>query len=180
MLHRLHELTKPLSLLHYQLSRGPLNPFISIGAFFAKVASYTDAKTAGIICRDIQNHVQLQTADLAAYAVFLLYPFHNNEISWPIVQWQEQNGREALAIFDIAYRDEEDWMSSYIIHFGVNKMVLTARWSRRELVWNATSMHALKALFNVAQHGAGILTLPQAIARRVYCHADSSDVEPDE
>ena len=180
MFEKLHDLTKPLSLLHYQLSGAPLNPFTSIGAFFANVASYTDGKTAECICRDIQNHVHLQTTHLAAFAVFLLYPFHNNEISWPIVQWQEQNGQEALAIFDIASGEEEDWTPSYMIHLGMTKTVLTARWGRRALIWNAASMHALKALFNIAQHGAGILTLPQAVARRVYCHEDSPDVDPDE
>jgi hypothetical protein len=204
MLQTLVDLTNSIAFLHLQLSRDHLNPFISEAAFFEKLGGCVDSDTAAGITQALLGHVRFDPALIAAIDVFVIYPFDNDQISWPVVCWKEFGGREAAAIFDMQdvedmgegrensdqgveslYGDESSncndkpgWQnesSNYMIHYGIRETLSTeSRWRRSALVWNVNAMHSLKALFYAGHHGAGILTLPPDVAERVYCHHSTS------
>jgi hypothetical protein len=77
-------------------------------------------------------------------------------MSYPLVQWTEENRTEALAIF---YFDDGDApeQGSWLMHSGKLENGL---WKNAKLDWNVSDIEYLKRLFGVAQHLSELLEWP--------------------
>lgn len=120
--------------------------------------------------QDLSRDVQVK-----GFRVSVVYPFESDDQSWIILEWREEDGVNALAIFDV---NEESDGCSYLVHY-VSSVTTSARENGRNrpaLIWNVADMPGLKTLFQAALHALGILKMPKSDALNVYCHGTVQSV----
>ena len=168
MLKLLDAIGTPIAHFHSQLSHTHLEPIALLEALTNCVGSK--------MANDIHQHFLASHSDpsrISAVHCTVIYPIHNDENGRPLLQWKEETGLEGLAVF---IRDDSGTWSS-LTHYGVRDGPHASQWTRDAFAWNVSSMEALGTLFQVAQHGSGILSLPEEAARKIYCLAKPQVLE---
>ena len=179
MLKPLDDIGTPLALLHSQLDHDQLEPITPKQALLKALTNGVGSKMA----IDIYQHFHTSHSDsskLSAVLCTVIYPIHSDENGVPILQWREESGLEGLALFYSSGSENESATWSSLTHYGVRDAPDAVQWTRDAFAWNVTSMEALSALFQAAQHGSGILSLPEEAARNIYCQANPQVLEPHE
>jgi hypothetical protein len=169
----------PLPLLHSQLCHRRLESIVLESTLLGALTTRLGSK----IATEIHAHARAicsDTSKISAVHCSVLYPIHGDDIGWPVLQWRMDNGLEALTLFHASHwgNDTASWSS--LTHYGMRDCQHDMGWSRSALAWNVTSMEALDSLFQVAQHGSGILSLPEAAARKIYCPPGPQAIETHE
>ena len=111
---------------------------------------------------------------MTAFRATVVYPLINNENSWPVVEWKEDEDTEVIAIFHIQNEPDGVDACSWLMHSanGVHtEENATSRWKRSSIEWSVRQLGHLKTLFGAAQHVMGILEWSVADALPLYCQS---------
>lgn len=140
------------------------------------LSSCTDPETARTIYHHLQGHLRSKSVRLTAFRASVVYSFSNDDKSWPIVEWEESDGTQAMGIFYTDVNDDPMTWSS-LIHLGQSA---GGHWTRRHISWDVTDISILKRLFEGAQHALGLLQMPIDDALKLYCQEHIEDPTSEE
>jgi hypothetical protein len=156
---------------HLRFSFSP-PPTLDFSTIFETICTRTGLKAGCAINQELQSHLSSRKATITRFRVSIISPFINNEQNWSILEWSEENGADGMAIFDVI--DEGGTSNcSYLLHYGVKSVPSTRGvegWNRTSIAWKVSDFGVLKTLFQALQHALGILQLPKADARKLYCN----------
>lgn len=163
--------------LHYKTSRRPiaelcenvlakLVPIISVACSTIKVA--------GTIAHTLISYVHSRNSRITELRATPVRLFNDEEKSWPMVEWTEEDKTKSLAIFHFhnVNKPEE---GSWVMHSGRQVSVYDRRcWKQSRIDWNVADIEHLKILFGVAQHMLGLLEWPIAEALKICENINSN------
>lgn len=172
-------LVRLVNQIHVQLSKLPLSgtsPDRPSSRFDA-LSARTGPDIARTIDKTLQTHLQLREARITSFRASVIYSFPNDDKSWPMLEWGEDNGSQVLAIFAL---DDDDMPEScsYIMHSAHSG---AQSWCPTDLTFNVSDFAVMKTLFQAAQHVLGLLQMPKEDAVMLYCEThESSDYSTEE
>jgi hypothetical protein len=121
----------------------------------------------------------LSNRRMTALRVTMMYALKNTAGAWPVVEWQEEDGTEVIAIFH--FDDLEDPSTcSWLKHVGRRYSLAERRWMENSIAWNVATLAHLKTLFIAAQHTLGVLEWSVADAIALYCQSSPKECSKDE
>lgn len=120
---------------------------------------------------------------MTRFRASMLYPFGQNDRSWPVLEWTDNQGGEVLAIFETDVHPAPE-VCSWIMHRGAgrtNGQFESGRvWVQSELNWSVTGLNILNTLVQAAQHLSGILDWSHADIQTIYCFYDFQNSSAEE
>ena len=119
-------------------------------------------------------HLRLKSARITALRASVAYSLTDDELSWPVVEWNEEDGTENIAIFHVDQVEPEE--CSWMMHSGVGTSDHHF-WQSSRVDWNVSDIDDLKMLFGVTQRVLGILDWSTADALALYCGAKCDSKE---
>lgn len=145
------------------------------------IRSRTDELVATVLDQVLENYIQSRNVHIDKFRASVVYPFVDNDVSWPILEWTEGRDTEVLAIFEIDFYSEAA-ECSWLMHHGFESdlKLEDQPWKQTNVTWSVTNMSHLKTLFRVAQHILGILEWPAEDAHQLYCQEDRRDWSDEE
>jgi hypothetical protein len=169
-----------LETLHSQVARKELPP-TSEGfdplTIQEMISQWTTHEAAKSITQSLAVYQQTTNAHMTGFRASTVYSFTNNEHSWPVVEWKEDDDTEVLAIFDTEPHVVQTGLCSWLMHHGVgiNQGKEPRRWKKTSISWSVLCISRLKVLFRAAQRLLEILEWPVLDAMRLYCTSSSED-----
>ena len=171
-----------LARFHHRVSKNTL-PEVPLKydlAFIIQTIASTclPLRLASVIARAIAQFLQSRNARMVRLRASIEKSFTNEDSECPIVQWNEADGTDIIALFhfDEAYEPEE---CSWAMHLGVGRLSLPNTrgrlWQSSRVDWNVAKVPHLKTIFGIAQHILGVLQWPTADALRIYGNSASEN-----
>lgn len=132
-------------------------------------ASCISLQLASVIARAILRFLQSRNARMTRLRASVEKSFTDEDLECPIVEWNESDGTDIIALFhfDDAFEPEE---CSWAMHLGVGRSSPNSKgplWQSSRVDWNVANVSHLKTIFGIAQHILGVLQWPIADALRV-------------
>lgn len=167
--------------LHHKISRRtipalPTQPDASI--IFQRIsAGCALPEIASLISRSVMVYTHSKNAQIKALRCSTVYWFTDDETSWPVVEWVENNETNNLAIFHFGDPDEPGH-GSWLMHSGLSVTDEASKkqiWENSRIDWNVAEIGHLKVLFGVAQHIAGMLEWSVEDATELYCKRNTEE-----
>ena len=140
------------------------------------VSAWTTSKRALAIAEALKRYFDSLRVHVTAFRASIVFPFPNDNRSWPVIEWKEGADKEFLAILHFDDKSNHPGECNWLVHYGAGSLsdqADEARWTETSISWGVTNMSHLKTLFGVAQHFLGILEWPPNVALKLYC-----DIEP--
>ena len=127
------------------------------------------------IAKTLMSYVHSRNTRITALRATPVYLFNDEENSFPLVEWTEEDDTKSVAIFHFE-DDEKPEEGSWLMHSGrlVGKSKSPRRWKQSRIDWNVANIEHLKILFGVAQHMLGLLEWPPSEAFKIYCNMKSN------
>jgi len=124
------------------------------------------------ITNSIIKYASSQNIKIIALRATAVNWFSNEESSWPVVEWNEEDGRKSLAIFQFDDEMEDPSKGSWLMHSAypdpVNDGDLSWRSSR--LDWNVARMDDLEILVGAVYHACSLLQWSPEDLEQLCCH----------
>lgn len=141
------------------------------------VSKWTTPEAATSIAQAIMVYQRTTNVQMTGFRTSTIYSFTNNDCSWPVVEWIEDNDTEVLAIFDVEDHVVETGLCSWLMHhgMGIDKNKESGRWKQTSISWSVTCLHRLSLLFQAAQHLLGVLEWSVVDALALYVQTSSED-----
>jgi hypothetical protein len=172
--------------VHYRVSQRPIPTSpggCSAETITKKIAeSCTSVRASSVIADSITAYETSRRTEIVALRASEVYLFSNDEDSWTVIEWIEQDRLKCVAIFHFDHTAEPA-DGSWLMHSGYNELAHTesARlWKESRVDYNVAEIAHLKILFGIAQHVLGVLQWAIADAVTLYCEQDLSKVSNDE
>ena len=128
-------------------------------AIFAR----TGTEAGWTIYQELQKYLPSERSHITGFRVSVSYSFTDDDhVVCTLVEWREQCGTDALAIFDVAADDPTRY--NYIIHYGKDanlKPLDQFQWSSTSIEWDLSAMGELQTLLKAVQHVLGIMEMPK-------------------
>lgn len=149
MMEQLHKKTLQRPILElYGNILATIVPIISVACSTIKIAA--------TIARTIVSYVYSRNSRMVALRATPVHLFNDEEKSWPVVEWTEEDDTRSLSIFDF-YDIDNPEKGSWLMHSGRQVLVSDRRyWKQSRIDWNVADTEHLKVLFNT-QHMLGLL-----------------------
>ena len=165
--------------MHHRISRRTILPLCDAALSSTIVpiieAACSTMRITVTIAEALMSYVHSRNTRITALRATPVYLFNDEENSFPLVEWTEEDDTKSVAIFH--FEDEEKpEEGSWLMHSGrlVGKFKSARRWKQSRLDWNVANIEHLKILFGVAQHMLGLLEWPPSEAFKIYCNMKSS------
>jgi hypothetical protein len=160
--------------LHYRTSRKPIpQTKVDFDTIFSAVSEWTPPESASQIARSLQKHFADSNAHVTGFRASTVYGFNDDDLSWPVIEWKEDNDTDVIALF---YPDEEtSTFCSWLLHYGKGRTADGERWKHTSISWCVAEMSHLKSLFRIAQHLLGILEWSMEDILTLYCKRDAGN-----
>ena len=172
--------------VHYRVSQRPIPTSpggCSAETITKKIAeSCTSVRASSVIADSITAYGTSRRTEIVALRASEVYLFSNDDDSWTVVEWIEQDRLKCVAIFHFDHSAEQA-DGSWLMHSGYNELAHTepARlWKESRVDYNVAEIAHLKILFGIAQHVLGVLQWALADAVTLYCEQDLSEVSKEE
>ena len=145
------------------------------------IRSRTGEDVAIALDHAIQRHLESTKAQIHQFRASVVYPFADDDFSWPVLEWTEGEDTEVLAIYEIDLKSEGE-RCSWLMHYGFGRSIQSEGqpWKKAMISWNATNMGDLKTLFRVSQHLLGILEWPNTDIFQLYCQEGDGNCSNEE
>jgi hypothetical protein len=146
---------------------GTTLPMISVACSTIRIASTID--------NTLISYLRSRNSRLTTLRATQVHLFNDEENSYPLLEWTEEDGTTTLAVFHFEDPDKpED--GSWLMHSGREVGTSDRRyWQQSRIDWNVADIEHLKLLFGVAQHMLGLLEWPIADALKLYRHINSNN-----
>lgn len=147
---------------------GPVNYETIIKA----ISAWTTSERALAIAKSLEKYFETFGVQATAFRVSILFAFHNDDRSWPIVEWKEGNDKEIIALYHFDDKSRYTGVCSWLMHYGTgisSDPTNEARWTEASIAWGITDISHLKTLFGAAHHFLGILKWSPEVALILYC-----------
>jgi len=172
--------------LHYRVSQRPIPKCpggCNAETITTKIAeSCNSVRVSSVIADSITAYETSRRARIVALRASEVYIFSNDDDSWTVVEWIEEDSLKCVAIFHFDPTAEpED--GSWLMHSGYNQMAdaeSTHSWKESRVDYNVAKIAHLKILFGIAQHILGVLQWAIADAVTLYCKQDLNKVSNEE
>jgi hypothetical protein len=156
--------------VHRRMTKQPLHETsIDYDTICKAVSAWTTTERSISIAKSLWKHFEKPEVHITAFRVSVLFAFVNDERSWPVVEWKEDNDKELMALFHFDDQNPRSEVGSWLVHYGAGISTDEARWSVTSIAWGVTDMSHLKTLFGAAQHFLGILEWDPQVALHLYC-----------
>jgi hypothetical protein len=182
----LRPFAKVMEDVHYRVSQRPIPTSpggCSAETITKKIAeSCNSVRASSVIADSITAYETSRRTEIVALRVSEVYLFSNDDDSWTVVEWIEQDSLKCIAIFHFDHLAESE-DGSWLMHSGYNELVhadSTRLWKESRVDYNVAEIAHLKTLFGIAQHVLGVLQWAIADAVILYCEQDLSKVSNDE
>jgi hypothetical protein len=133
------------------------------------ISAWTTSERTDTIAKSLLKRFETPGVHVTGFRVSVLFAFLNDDRSWPVVEWKEDNDKELMALFHF---DDRPGVCSWLVHYGAGILsdpTDEARWIERSIAWGVTDMSHLKTLFGAVQHFLGILEWSPEVALNLYC-----------
>jgi hypothetical protein len=137
-----------------------------------------DPESARVIYHALQRHLLAKSVQLVAFRASVVYSFLNDDESWSILEWEETDGTQVMAIFYNDVYEPMNW--SWVIHHGAGSPPGGGHWTRAHISWDVANITMLKKLFEGTQHALGLLQMPREDALKLYCQEHIEDPTSEE
>lgn len=114
---------------------------------------------------------------ITALRASTIFWFGDDDASWTVIEWVEDNGTRSLAIFHFGEPNELG-QGSWLMHSGLSVsdgILEKPCWENSRIDWDVADVNHLKILFGVAQHVAGMLDWSVGDAMKLYCERNSEE-----
>lgn len=168
--------------VHLILRKQPLPRYSSVtyDTIFDAASAWMTSKRARTVAESLQKHFKETGTRVTALRVSVLFPFLDDDRTWPVVEWEEEPDKELLALFHFDDKSHGPGVSSWLVHYGAGIISEENRWNETSIAWGVTDMSHLKTLFGAAQHFLGILEWQPAIVRTLYCEIEPPNPSKEE
>jgi len=142
--------------------------------------SHEDNATGVEAC--LQEYLASTGLWICRFRASMLYPFGQDDLAWPVLEWTDNQGGEALAIFETDVHPGPD-ICSWIMHRGLgrtNGQFEGRVWLHSELNWSVTGINILDTLVRAAQHLSGLLDWSHVDIQTIYCFNDFQNCSEEE
>jgi len=131
------------------------------------------------ITNQITEYETSRNTKIVALRVSEVQQLANDEDSWTVVDWIEEDCLKCLVIFHFEDAAEP---GSWLMHSGRDggENTHSCLWQESRVDYNVAAMSHLKTLFGVAQHLLGVLVWATADATILYGEQDLSHVSNEE
>lgn len=148
-------------------------------ALLEAICSCADSDTGWTIYEALLNYLRSDTSQITGFRASIVYSFTTDDINCVLVEWREQSGKEALAVFDVDRTQPE--YCSYMVHSGTRLDIAgEKRWNRTSISWNLPEMSILCVLLEAVQHVSGLLDMPRSDVKFLYCKRHEENCSVDE
>lgn len=168
--------------LHRRLAKQPFTEqaLFDYETILKAISAWIKTEQAVIISKSLDEYFVNSNTKATALRVSVLFPFPNDDRSWPVVEWKQDNDKDILAIFHFDENSGRPGRYSWLVHCGTGPVSDESRWEETVIAWGVIDMSHLKTLFGAAQHFLGILDMPPADATRLYCEIEPTDCSKEE
>ena len=161
--------------LHWLRCRAPLTPSpngVDSEGIRESIFKSCALPVAFFIAQSIEMHCQFNNTHVSAIRTFAAYPLANNNFSWPVVEWIENNQERFMAIFHVDNPDDPT-SCGWLVHAAPSRDTSESNiLSKRSIIsWNVPHLNDLKTLFGAAQHIQGISEWSTPDALKLYYEA---------
>jgi hypothetical protein len=162
-----------MSKVHFLTTQQPLpeGP-VDYETICEAISSWTTSERTDTIAEFLWNHFVDSRVQVTGFRFSILFPFCNDDRSWPVVEWKEGTDTEAIALLHFDDKSPRPKVCSWLVHYGsgiIPDSINEARWKATSIDWAVTDMSHLKTLFGAAQHFLGILNWSPEVALTLYC-----------
>ena len=150
------------------LSEGPVN----YEAIRKAISAWTTSERTLTIAKSLWQRFETPDVHVTAFRVSILFALPNDDRSWPVVEWKEDNDKELMALFHFDEKSRCPGVCSWLVHYGAGILSDPTdedRWTETSIAWGVTDMSHLKTLFGAAQHFLGILEWSPEVVLNLYC-----------
>jgi hypothetical protein len=173
-----------LNNLHRRLVNQPLTQgSVNYDTIFEAMSAWTTSERALSVARTLQRYFEQYGVNPTAFRVSVLFSFLNDDRSWPVVEWKENDDKELIALFHFDEKSPRPGVCSCLVHYGaglISDPTNDVRWKDTSIAWGVTDMSHLKTLFGAAQHFLGILEWSPVVALNLYCEVEPTDCSEEE
>jgi hypothetical protein len=145
--------------------------------------SCNSVRVSSVIADSITAYETSRRARIVALRASEVYLFSNDDDSWTVVEWVEEDSLKCVVIFHFDPMAEPA-DGSWLMHSGYIGSVVDAEsthlWKESRVDYNVAEISHLKILFGIAQHILGVLQWAIADAVTLYCEQDLNKVSNDE
>ena len=172
--------------VHHRASQLPISE--SPGGCSAETITKTilescnSLQVSSMIVNSITAYETSRKTRIVALRASEVYLFRNDEDSWTVVEWVEEDHLKCLAIFHFDPM-EGPADGSWLMHSGYSKSdhpEWEPLWKDSRIDYNVARIAHLKILFGIGQHLLGILCWAIADAITLYCEQDLHNVSREE
>ena len=137
-------------------------------------------QVSAVIANSITEYERSRRTKIVAFRASEVHHLANDEDSWTVVEWVEEDHLKCLVIFHFENASEP---GSWLMRSGYNERDndrSMGMWQEPRVDYNVAAISHLKTLFGVAQHFLGVLEWATADATILYGEQDFSDVSTQE
>ena len=165
--------------LHLQVAQKPIpEGKTDDKGMFEQVAVWNSPEVTRRIMCSLQRHFKATDTRVTRFRASIIFSLTNDDCSWPVVEWKEQDDTEVIAIFYVDETMPSD-VCGWLMHYGrgiVKDSKEDMRWEKTSIAWSVGDMDHLKSLFEAGQHLLGILQWPTEDMLRLYCKTEEGSL----
>lgn len=139
---------------------------VNYEAIHKAISTWTTAERTTTLAKSLWKH--FEKSEVQGFRVSLLFGFVNDDRSWPVIEWKQNNDKQFLALFH--FDDRQPLVEcSWLVHYGAGTFTQETGWAETAVAWGVTDMSHLKTLFGAARHFLGVLEWDYEVALKLYC-----------
>jgi len=130
----------------------------------------------------VQQYLLYTGLWIVRFRATMLYPFGQDDRSWAVLEWTDNEGGEVLAIFETEIPPGPD-ICSWVLHRGLGRtdgQFQGRVWLHSELNWSVMGINIFNTLVQAAQHLCGILDWSHVDIQAIYSFNDFQNYSPEE
>lgn len=145
------------------------------------VATFSAPEIARRVMSALTSHWSTYNPQITRFRASIIHSLSNFAYFCPIVEWVEEGGIEAVAIFNIENASCYSWLAHYgQRNCGDHCEHDGQRWGKTWVQWSIESMARLRTLFEAAQNLAGVLQWSTKDIVRLYCGVEPEKGDSEE